>query len=273
MYRTGFFFAKIYRLPNWHRCEIVFIFLFYSRAVPKAYNVLVRYSKGTTMSTKVWVALSLEALIFGALLFGSAGTLSWPPAWAFLGVFFAAAFLITRMLARRDPALLNERMQWPIQRAQLPWDRIIMVVFTVLFPGWLVLMGLDAVRFDWSGMPNWLQIIGGIGVAAAMSFVYRVFEENTFLAPIVRLQWERGHKIISTGPYAVVRHPLYAAVLILFVSTALLLGSWFGLAGVLVLASGLVFRTAMEDRELRRKLEGYADYARRVPYRLFPGVW
>jgi len=222
-------------------------------------------------ATKVWIALALEALIFAALLFGSAGTLSWPPAWAFLGVFFVAACLITRMLARHNPALLRERMSWPVRRAQLPWDRIVMIVFMVLFPGWLALMGLDAVRFDWSDMPVWLQITGGIGVA--MSFVYRVFEENTFLAPIVRIQRERGHNVISTGPYAVVRHPLYAAVLILFVSTALLLGSWYGLAAVLVLGMGLVFRTAMEDRELRLKLEGYVDYTRRVPYRLFPGVW
>ena len=225
------------------------------------------------MPTKVWIALAVEALIFAGLLFGSAGTLSWPPAWAFLGVFFVAAFLITRMLAKHDPALLRERMQWPIRRTRLPWDRMIMVLFTVLFPGWLVLMGLDAVRFDWSGMPDWLQIIGGIGVATAMASVYRVFEENTFLAPIVRIQRERGHKVISTGPYAVVRHPLYAAVLVLFISTALLLGSWFGLAAVLLLAGGLVLRTALEDRELRQKLEGYADYARRVPYRLIPGVW
>ncbi len=224
-------------------------------------------------ATKVWIALAIEAVLFAGLLFGSAGTLSWPPAWAFLGVFFVAAFLITRMLARHDPALLQERMSWPIRRAQLPWDQFVMIVFMVLFPSWLALMGLDAVRFDWSDMPDWLQVIGGVGVAAAMSFVYRVFEENTFLAPIVRLQMERGHKVISTGPYAVVRHPMYAAALILFISTALLLGSWYGLGAVSILGICLVFRTAMEDRELRLKLEGYLDYTRRVPYRLIPGVW
>jgi protein-S-isoprenylcysteine O-methyltransferase Ste14 len=148
-----------------------------------------------------------------------------------------------------------------------------MVVLTVIFPGWLALMGLDAVRFDWSTMPDWLQIIGGIGVATALSFVYRVFEENTFIAELKRARKERTQKLISTGPYAVVRHPFYAAVLFFCISTALLLGSWLGLAGVLVLAAGLVVRTGLEDRELRRKLEGYADYARQVPYRLVPGVW
>ena len=224
------------------------------------------------MFAKVWIVLAAEGIILAALLFGGAGTLSWPPAWAFLGVVSVAAFLITRMVARQDPALIRERIRWPVRRTALPWDDIGMVLFTVLFPGWLALMALD-VRFDWSWMPDWLQIIGGIGVATALSFVYRVFEENTFFERIMRRRRESGQKLISTGPYAVVRHPFYAAVLFMCVSTALLLGSWYGLAGVLVLAAGLVVRSLVEDRELRQKLEGYADYARRVPYRLVPGVW
>jgi protein-S-isoprenylcysteine O-methyltransferase Ste14 len=225
------------------------------------------------MVTKLWLALAIEALVFAGLLFGAAGTLSWPPAWAFLGVVSVGAFLITRMVVRHDPDLIEESIRWPVRRAKLPWDGIMMVVLTVIFPGWLALMGLDAVRFDWSTMPDWLQIIGGIGVATALSFVYRVFEENTFIAELKRARKERTQKLISTGPYAVVRHPFYAAVLFFCISTALLLGSWLGLAGVLVLAAGLVVRTGLEDRELRRKLEGYADYARQVPYRLVPGVW
>ncbi|HEY5048629.1 MAG TPA: isoprenylcysteine carboxylmethyltransferase family protein [Rhizomicrobium sp.] len=224
------------------------------------------------MLAKVWIVLAVEAVIFAGLLFGSAGTLGWPPAWAFLGVVSVGAFLITRMVERRDPALVEERLRWPIRRAQLPWDGVVIVILTVVFPGWLALMGLDAVRFDWSWMPDWLQIVGGIGVATALSFVYRVFEENTFLQ-LVRAHKERGQKLISTGPYAVVRHPFYAAVLFFCISTALLLGSWLGLAGVFVLAVGLVVRTALEDRELRKKLEGYSAYARQVPYRLVPGVW
>ncbi|HEY6577942.1 MAG TPA: isoprenylcysteine carboxylmethyltransferase family protein, partial [Rhizomicrobium sp.] len=235
---------------------------------PEAYAI----REGASMQARVWIGLGLEAIIFAGLLFGSAGTLGWPPAWAFLGVFFVAAFLITRMLAH-DPALLGSRMRWSIRRERLPWDGLFGVLLTVLFPGWFVLMGLDAVRFDWSWMPDWLQIIGGIGAATAMAVIYRVSEENAFLSPIIRIQRECGHRVISTGPYALVRHPLYAAGLVLLVSTALLLGSWFGLAGVGVLASAVVFRTAMEDRWLRIKREGYADYARKVPYRLVPGVW
>jgi protein-S-isoprenylcysteine O-methyltransferase Ste14 len=225
------------------------------------------------MLSKLWVALAAEAIVFAGFLFGSAGTLSWPPAWAFLGVVSVAAVLIARLVLREDPALLNERRRWPVRRMPLPWDGILVVIFTVLFPGWLALMGLDAVRFDWTFMPDWLQIIGGIGVATALSFVYRVFEENAFLTRLMRTRKERSQGLISTGPYAVIRHPFYAAVLFFCVSTSLMLGSWVGLGGVLLLAAGLAVRVAMEDRQLRAKIEGYADYARRVPYRLVPGVW
>jgi protein-S-isoprenylcysteine O-methyltransferase Ste14 len=134
-------------------------------------------------------------------------------------------------------------------------------------------MGLDTVRFGWSAMPAWLRWIGGGGFIFAFWMIYRVFQENTFLAPVVKIQRERGQQVISTGPYAIVRHPLYAAALLLILSTALLLGSWYGLTASAVLASGLAFRTVMEERELRRGLEGYAAYARRVRYRLVPFVW
>jgi protein-S-isoprenylcysteine O-methyltransferase Ste14 len=225
------------------------------------------------MLSKLWIAVAAEAMIFAGFLFGAAGTLSWPPAWAFLGVVSVAGVLIARLVLREDPALLRERRRWPVRRASLPWDGIFVVIFTVLFPGWSALMGLDAVRFDWSWMPDWLQIIGGIGVATALSFVYRVFEENAFLARIMRVRTDLNQKLISTGPYAVIRHPFYAAVLFFCASTSLMLGSWVGLGGVLLLAACLAVRVAMEDRQLRTKIEGYADYTRRVRYRLLPGVW
>jgi protein-S-isoprenylcysteine O-methyltransferase Ste14 len=225
------------------------------------------------MLAKVWFVLAAEAILIAGLLFASAGTLDWSSAWAFMGVVSVGAFLITRLVLRTDPGLIGETSRWPIRRAQLPWDGIMIVLLTVIVPGWIVLMGLDAVRFYWLWMPDWLQIVGGIGVATALSFVYRVFEENTFLARFVNSRKKANGELISTGPYAVVRHPFYAAVLFFCVSTALLLGSWLGLASVLVLAAGLVIRTVLEDRALRAKLEGYADYARQVPYRLVPGVW
>jgi len=134
-------------------------------------------------------------------------------------------------------------------------------------------MGLDAVRFGWSAMPAWVQWLGAALLLLSYWAMGLVFRENTFLAPVVRIQTEREHKVISTGPYAVVRHPLYAAALAWLAGTALMLGSWWGLVACLAFAVILVTRTALEDRELHRGLPGYPDYAGRVRYRLVPFVW
>jgi protein-S-isoprenylcysteine O-methyltransferase Ste14 len=225
------------------------------------------------MKAKVAVTLAVESLVFVALLFGGAGTLRWTAGWVYLALFFAGALWITARLARNDPALLAERMRSPIQKGQPLWDKILMPVLMVVWCGWLVLMALDAVRFRWSAMPVGLQWAGGASMVVAFAMFGRVFRENTFLSAVVKIQTDRGHRVISTGPYAIVRHPLYAAMLLYLPANALLLGSWYGLAASSVLAGCVVFRTAREDRELRRSLEGYAEYARRVRYRLIPLVW
>jgi protein-S-isoprenylcysteine O-methyltransferase Ste14 len=225
------------------------------------------------MGAKVWIAFARAALAFAVLLLGAAGTLQWPAAWAFMALLFGGSLVITRMLARHDPALLRERMKPPIQKDQPPWDRVLMLLLIPLWLAWLVLMGLDAVRFGWSAVPVWLQWIGAAGVALALWIWHRTFQVNTFASAAVRIQTEREHKVVSTGPYAIVRHPMYAGALIFFPSTALLLGSWWGLAAAFVLAGILAVRTVMEDRELHHRLDGYRPYAARVRYRLIPLIW
>ena len=224
------------------------------------------------MNTKVWIGFARGILISAVPLFGAAGTLRWPAAWAYIVLIFGPGLLITLELAKRDPALLEERMKPVIQKDQPLWDRILITTFLALWLGWFVLMGLDA-RYGWSAMPVWLQWIGAAGVLLTMWIWFLIFRENTFLAPVVKIQKERGHKVISSGPYAIVRHPMYAAALVFFAATALLLGSWYGLAGALLLAAWLVVRTALEDRELKHGLAGYTDYAARVRYRLVPLIW
>ena len=224
------------------------------------------------MNMKLWIGFARGILISALPLFGAAGTLRWPAAWAYLVLVFGPGLLITLELAKRDPALLEERMKPVIQKDQPLWDRILITTFLALWLGWFVLMGLD-VRFGWSAMPVWLQWIGAAGVLLTMWIWFLIFRENTFLAPVVKIQKERGHKVISSGPYAIVRHPMYAAALVFFAATALLLGSWYGLAGALLLAAWLVVRTALEDRELKHGLAGYTDYAARVRYRLVPLIW
>ena len=221
---------------------------------------------------KAWIAFLEEFFVFAVLLFGAAGTLFWPAAWAFLLVFFGWKLVITVIIAHEDPALLDERTKSLLQEGQPPWDKMIVVAVVVLAAGWLVVMGLD-VRFHWSAMPIWLQWIGAAGVLTAIWIYHLTFRANTFLANVVKIQNERDHKVISDGPYAVVRHPLYAGVLLFLPMAALMLGSWVGLAFTPLVASLYIIRTALEDRELHQSLDGYSDYARRVRYRLIPLVW
>jgi protein-S-isoprenylcysteine O-methyltransferase Ste14 len=143
----------------------------------------------------------------------------------------------------------------------------------VLWTSWLVLMALDAGRFGWSRMPVWAQAIGAILIALCMTIACLAFRENSYAAPVVKIARERGHRVVSTGPYACVRHPMYAGALLFFVGTPLLLGSWYGLAAALVLVALLVTRTVMEERTLTDELPGYPEYAARVRWRLAPGIW
>jgi protein-S-isoprenylcysteine O-methyltransferase Ste14 len=224
------------------------------------------------MDMKVWMGFGKGILMCALPLFGAAGTLRWPAAWGFLLLVFGSGLVITYWLAKHDPALLQERMKPIVQKDQPRWDRILLPIVVVLWIGWLALTGFDA-RYGWSAMPVWLQWTGAAGVVLAMWIWFLVFRENTFLAPVVRIQKERGHKVISSGPYAVVRHPMYASALLLFAAGTLMLGSWYGFAAAFALAILLIVRTALEDRELKRGLAGYTDYAARVQYRLVPLIW
>jgi protein-S-isoprenylcysteine O-methyltransferase Ste14 len=181
--------------------------------------------------------------------------------------------IVVRMLVRSDPELLKERVASPIQRDQPLWDRVLVPVFMLLFVVWLVLMSLDAVRFGWSDVPVWLQVLGALGLVLSFYVMYLIFRENAYLYPVVKLQEERGQSVVTTGPYRYVRHPLYSSSLIFFPATALLLGSWLGLLFSSVLIAMIILRTALEDRLLRSGLTGYAEYAQTVRYRLIPHVW
>jgi len=225
------------------------------------------------MPRKVWIALTIETFVFAILLFGSAGTPNWTAGWAFMILFVGGLWLLVLRLARRDPALLEERMKMRAQPGQPLWDRILLRTIIILWFAWLVLTALDAGRFHWSKVPVWIQWLGGAAIPFAFWIFDWTFKENTFSAPVVRIQKERGHKVISTGPYAIVRHPLYAGALLLMPATALLLGSWYGLLASIILGACLNVRTIMEEKTLMHELEGYPEYARRVRYRLIPFIW
>jgi protein-S-isoprenylcysteine O-methyltransferase Ste14 len=219
------------------------------------------------VQTAVWLAG------MAALLFIPAGTLAWPAAWVFLAEMAIAGVGIGWWLGKRDPELLQERLSPLIQREQPLWDRVLLTAFVLLWCAWMVLMALDAARFRWSHVPTWLQGAGAIAIVVSLYVSCLVLRENSYAAPVVKIQEERGQKVVTTGPYRCVRHPMYAGGILYFLGMPLLLGSWCGLAVAPVMMGVLAVRAVLEERTLRGRLEGYAEYAERVRYRLIPGVW
>ncbi|GAB2888203.1 isoprenylcysteine carboxylmethyltransferase family protein [Paraburkholderia jirisanensis] len=219
------------------------------------------------IQTIVWLAS------MGLALFGAAGTLHWPAAWLYLLEIGVLGVWMGLWLARRDPALLAERLAPFVQAEQRSWDKLFMAAAGLGWYGWLVLMGVDAVRLQWSAMPLWLNVFGALAICAGIVGVQPVFRANSYAAPVVKIQRERGHKVIDSGPYAYVRHPMYGVALLFIVGTPLLLGSWWGLAFVPLLVALIGYRAVLEERQLMEQLDGYREYAARVRYRFVPHIW
>ena len=219
------------------------------------------------VQTVVWFG------VMGALLFLAAGTISWPAAWLYLGLMLLLSLVTGLWLARRDPGLLRERLAGPIQKDQPAADKVVLVLIFLTIFGMLALAGLDAVRFGWSFVPVWVQVIGALAVVLGIAFCFWTMLENSFAAPVVKIQADRGQRVIDTGPYAQVRHPLYTGALVYLAGASLMLGSWWGLLAVVLVAVLLAIRIGIEEQTLRTGLAGYDEYARRVPYRLVPFVW
>jgi protein-S-isoprenylcysteine O-methyltransferase Ste14 len=208
----------------------------------------------------------------GALLFLPAGTLRWPAAWLYLALTAVIGLAGGLWLAKVDPALLEERMKPMMQKGQPAADKKFMLAFGFAALIWFIVIGLDR-RWLLSDMPIVLQAFGYALLLASMALMLRVVRENSFAAPVVKVQAERGHRVIDTGPYALVRHPMYSGAVLYFAAIALSLGSWWGLALSPVFFVLFSVRAGVEERTLADGLPGYADYLARVRYRLVPGVW
>jgi protein-S-isoprenylcysteine O-methyltransferase Ste14 len=214
----------------------------------------------------IWIAA------MGALLFAPAGTLRWPAAWVFLVTTAILGIAGGLWLAKTDPALLAERMRPMMQSNQPAADKIFTLVFGVTSLIWFLSIGLDA-RIHPSRLPVALQAAGLALMVLSSVFMMWVMRENSFAAPVVKLQTERGHYVVSSGPYAVVRHPMYGGAVLFLVGASLLLGSWWGVAMAPLFALLFAVRAGIEERALIAGLPGYADYTTRVRYRLVPGLW
>jgi protein-S-isoprenylcysteine O-methyltransferase Ste14 len=210
--------------------------------------------------------------VMGVLLFAPAGTLHWPAAWVFLAAMLGLGLGSGLWLAKSDPELLAERMRPMMQAGQPRADKIFMMVFGVSALIWFIVMGLDA-RVAASDVPWTLQAIGLVMLISSTGFILWVLLENSFAVPVVKVQAERGQRVVDTGPYAYVRHPMYGALVLFFIGTPLLLGSWWGVAMAPLFIVLFAIRTGIEERALAAELPGYTDYTTRVRSRLIPGVW
>lgn len=223
------------------------------------------------MILRIMFKVVILTAFFGCLLFLPAGRLDWAAGWILIGIYSALFLWMMIWGARYAPDLLRERDQ--IAKNVKGWDRVINLAYTPTLMTLLVLAGLDAGRFGWTNMPLILQWAGGAGCILAGILIWLVMRENSFLARWARIQNDRGQTVIKTGPYRIVRHPMYSGISLFVFSMALLLGSWWAF-----LPAGIAFilyliRTSLEDRMLQEELAGYREYALEVQFRLFPGLW
>ena len=224
---------------------------------------------------RTWTSLLLRMSLFAVALMWPAGTWRWWEAWVVVFLWTGFGIVMTGYLIDRDPALLAERLKLlPFQSEQKTWDKAIMLLFVVAGIGLYVLPGLDVVRYGWSTpLPDWMKILAMLVHLPCFVILGWVMRQNTYLAQVVKIDAARGHKVITTGPYAVVRHPMYAVTIVLLFAVPIALGSRYALLLSMVLGLLLILRTCLEDRTLHRELAGYAEYAAKTRYRLFPGLW
>jgi protein-S-isoprenylcysteine O-methyltransferase Ste14 len=209
----------------------------------------------------------------GAIIFGAAGTIDYIGGWLYLGEMVALSIVFGTIMMRVDPGLLRERLKPPVQKDQPLADKLIIIPVLLLIFGGMGFMAADAARWRWSAMPPSVQWAGCGLLLAALLFIYWVMRTNSFAAPVVKIQKDRGQAVITTGPYAIVRHPMYFGALFYIAGTSLVLGSWSGLVTVPILAFLFGIRIGIEEKTLRTGLDGYDDYARRVRWRLIPFIW
>ncbi len=209
-------------------------------------------------------------IVMGLALFLGAGTLRFWQAWVYLGVFFAGVTGITAALVKHDRKLLERRGSVGPLDEREPRQKAIQAVAGALFLGLLLLSGLDR-RFGWSAVPVALVLASYAFIAAGLVVIHLVFKENTFASATIQV--EKDQRVVSTGPYAIVRHPMYSGALVLILFTPLALGSSWSLLMGIPFSAVIVARLLDEERQLRRDLTGYEEYRAQVRFRLIPRIW
>ena len=219
---------------------------------------------------KTWLRLATVVVVIGLLLFLPANTVDYWQAWFYLTFVFSASILMTIYLMRKDPALLKRRSSdGPLAEKRVP-QKIAMLIVSVGFIGTMIVPAVDH-RFGWSHVALYATVAGDVLLALGYYVVFLVTKQNTFASAKVELAQDQ--RVISTGPYALVRHPMYSGLALSFFGTPLALGSYWGLLASVVMAIGLIWRLYDEEKFLVEKLQGYAEYRRQVRWRSIPGIF
>jgi protein-S-isoprenylcysteine O-methyltransferase Ste14 len=219
---------------------------------------------------QTFVTFLIGALLLGVLLFLPAGTLNYWQAWVFIVVFNTSVSVIGLYLALKDPVLLERRKKFGPTQEQSPVQKVAISIGVLSILGVFVFSSL-AHRFGWSPVPAYGSLVGDVLVALGLMVNLLVFRENSYGGATIETVADQ--KVISTGPYALVRHPMYVGVLIMIVGIPLALDAWWGIAIIVVAVPGLIFRILDEEKLLRKDLPGYMEYTQKVRYRLIPYIW
>jgi protein-S-isoprenylcysteine O-methyltransferase Ste14 len=222
------------------------------------------------LGTHAAFSLAGLALALALLLFFPSGDAAYWQAWVYLCIFIGSSILTTRSLLRNDPQLLQRRMRGGPTAEKLPKQKIIMTFTSLGFIGLLVVPALD-LRWQWSSMPWEISLVGDLLVAIGLALIAWIYRVNSFAAATIDVF--KGQQVVSTGPYAVVRHPMYASALLYLLGTPLALGSYWGLLPLALTFPFLIWRLLDEERFLAANLPGYTSYQNKVRKRLVPLLW
>ena len=212
-----------------------------------------------TINTKILIMDVVLPLVFdlvlGLVLFLAAGTVFWLYGWVYLLLFYGFCSGLVLWMLSHNPGLIEERAGF--KSNEPTWDKAYLILIYTFIVIWCISVPLDAVRFHWSQMPAWLHLVGAIVLLSSFYLFYLTFRENSYLSLSVRIQEDRRQTVVSTGPYRYVRHPMYTGMLLFFLGSALLLGSWIGVLLGLLLEGTLAERAVREERVLQKGLKGY----------------
>ncbi len=226
-------------------------------------------------NVKMWLSLTVRMSLFAMAILWPAGTWQWWEAWVMIVMWTVYGAVMTHYLLRHDPALLAERLKFlPLHKEQKDWDKVLMSLFFIAGIGLYLIPGFDVVRYQWSEpLPEWMRILAMLIHLPCFVLLGWVMRENTYLSQVVKIDKKRDHKVVTSGPYALVRHPMYTVVIVLLFALPVALGSRFALILAVFLTLLLMIRTYCEDRALHEELKGYPEYANQTRYRLIPGIW